>query len=187
MKTLVVDNGSKLIDELCRLAPQPVEIIKWNNLRKANLSDVNLIILSGASNLFTVKEHEETLDGEIDLILNSGKPIIGICYGCELIARAFGAKLEKMDTEKRGVVKVKILKKDKIFYDLESFTAYEAHHWIVKEIPDELEPLATSEHGIEIFRHKNLPVYGIQFHPEKELGANVTKQIFNNIVKELLS
>ena len=184
MKTLIVDNTSKLINELFNLAPMPVEIVEWNNLKNIDLNNVNLIILSGASNLFAIVEHEENLDNEIDLIINSNKPIIGICYGCELVARAFGAKLEKMDTEKRGSVQIKALKKDNLFGDLESFTAYEAHHWVIKNIPEDLEVLGTSDHGVEIFKHRTRPIYGLQFHPEKtESGSG--KIIFENILKEI--
>lgn len=185
MKTLIVDNHTTLLKELCAMAPKPSKVTKFENLRNTNLDDVGLIILSGASNFPNVMGHENMLKNEIDLVLNSGKPIIGICYGCELIARAFGAKLEKRPSGNKKEVSIKIINEDKIFGGLESFTSYENHSWVVKKILKELEALAVSDHGIEIFRHKNRPIYGLQFHPEKVMGENIGRKVFEKIVGNL--
>jgi anthranilate/para-aminobenzoate synthase component II len=49
-----------------------------------------------------------------------------------------------------------------------------------------LYALAESKNGVEAFRHMELPIFGFQFHPEVELTANESREIWKQIIPDLL-
>ncbi len=95
MKTLIVDNGSTLLEKLVKLSPGTEEVVDYENIPD-DIRDYSLIILSGSSQ-FPVVGHEQSLQAEIQLIINAKIPIVGICFGHELIAHAFGAELVHLE------------------------------------------------------------------------------------------
>lgn len=113
----------------------------------------------------------------------SKKPIFGICFGFELIASAFGAKLKLLRKRDKGIADIQVVKKDKIFDNIMTFQVYESHRWVVKELSDKLQVLAVSRDGIEIVRHKSRRIYGVQFHPEMFVQQTCGQMIFNNFLK----
>lgn len=128
----------------------------------------------------------------VDVIKHFGKklPILGICLGHQAIATAFGGKIIKARQLMHGKSSIiKIDDSSKIFSGLgETIRAGRYHSLIVYEetLPKELKITARDESGqIMALEHKNLPIYGIQFHPESILTENGMKIIENfiNIVK----
>lgn len=184
MKTLLVDNGSKLILELSRSIPGDLTLAAWDKLASLRPSDFDLVVLSGGS-LFSVAGNEERLKDELRIIREDKKPLIGICFGCELIADAFGGVLERMPTDHQGDVLVSIEPAYRGFFDVESFVSYEHHAWKIKELPKDFVMMASSKHGPELIRHANLPIYGLQFHPEKVIEKGAGKQILGKILASL--
>ncbi len=96
-----------------------------------------------------------------------GKPLLGVCLGHQSIGQHFGG------TVKRGGLmhgKTSPVTHDGsgLFAGLPSpFTATRYHSLIVENIPDELVVNARSDDGhVMGFRHKSLPIHGVQFHPE---------------------
>lgn len=178
-KILLIDNGTTLLDKLKVLIPGDEIVHKWNDVELSTVKNFDLIVLSGSSD-FSVVGNENKLKNEIDIIRNSGKPIIGICFGCELIAHAFGGKLKKMPQKESGVTEIRTISSSNIF-DRKSFKVYERHSWIIDEIPSELEILARSSHGIAAIKHKELPIYGLQFHPENLVDQTYGDEIFMNL------
>lgn len=108
-------------------------------------------------------------------------PILGICLGHQAIGEAFGGKIIRAAKPMHG--KTSVIKADNtcpIFQGLpESFSAARYHSLIIEResLPDCLEITAeTAEGEIMAVRHKEYPVFGVQFHPESvmaELGANI--------------
>jgi anthranilate synthase/aminodeoxychorismate synthase-like glutamine amidotransferase len=99
------------------------------------------------------------------------KPILGICLGHQAIAEAFGGSLRQLDQVLHGVVRVCSIKSDdEIFTGISSaFETGRYHSWVPdeKSFPDCLEILATDDTNcIMILKHKELNIYGMQFHPE---------------------
>ena len=151
MKVLIINNNTLHLEELKHwLSAYDCEVV--NVGEDYILEEFDLVVLSG-SHTDSVIGNESKYAKEIELV-KSGKPVIGICLGCEIVGYAFGAKLEKLPHRERGMI------------DVNGTPQYESHCWVVKNLPPELELLATSKDGIEIIRHKSLPVVGLQFHPE---------------------
>ncbi len=102
-------------------------------------------------------------------------PILGVCLGHQAIGAAFGGKIVRAPELFHGKTSEILHDGKTIFRDLpQRFTATRYHSLIVerKSLPKELEISAeTSDGTIMGFRHKKLPVEGVQFHPESVLTS----------------
>lgn len=186
MNFLLIDNGTTLLRQLERAIPGKCDLYSWNEIRGVKLSNFDGIILSGGS-LFEIVGHESWLKDEIRLIHDAKKLLIGICFGCELLADTFGGRLERDAEDHAGITQIRVLHHESIFNSQEQFSVYEHHRWLVKELPECFEVLAESDHGIEMFRHKSRPMYGLQFHPEHFERAEDGERILLNILNEELN
>jgi anthranilate synthase component II len=98
---------------------------------------------------------------------DQGKPLLGVCLGHQSIGQHFGGKVVR-----GGLMhgKTSPVEHDGtgLFQGLPSpFTATRYHSLIVTEIPDDLVVNATAGDGSVMgFRHRELPIHGVQFHPE---------------------
>jgi anthranilate synthase/aminodeoxychorismate synthase-like glutamine amidotransferase len=98
------------------------------------------------------------------------KPILGVCLGHQAIGQQFGGKVIRADRQMHGKLSPIKHRGTDIFKDLPSpFTATRYHSLLVERssLPDCLEITAeTAEGEIMGLRHKQFPIYGVQFHPE---------------------
>ncbi len=120
------------------------------------------IILGSYSNVEDRLIWQKELAEFIHIKLTKGIPVLGICFGHQLMADYYGAKVIKNSggLPHNGVRKIKI-------GDKEEVTFFVAHSFQVKELPPSLTKLATSsECENEIITHKELPFTGVQGHPE---------------------
>ncbi|KKW05456.1 MAG: GMP synthase [glutamine-hydrolyzing] subunit A [candidate division CPR1 bacterium GW2011_GWC1_49_13] len=185
MKTLLIDNESKHNDELKEILTSnglDLEIASHNQIPD-DLTSIELITLSGSSH--SVHGNRQRFQTEFDLIQKFEKPLIGICFGFELIAYAFGIKLQKLDKKREGIETVKVTQKDNIFGDLEEFEVCEGHSYSIAKLEEPLVELARSKTGVEIFKHQSLPIYGFQFHPEVAVDGQQGSEIFSNLISLL--
>ena len=95
------------------------------------------------------------------------KPLLGVCLGHQSIGQHFGGKVVR-----GGLMhgKTSAVNHDGsgVFADIPSpYTATRYHSLIVEDTPEELEINATADDGSVMgFRHRELPIHGVQFHPE---------------------
>lgn len=182
MKILVIDNGTSYLSQLENLlSGHTFQVIKYSEIKDSNPNDFNAIVLSGGHD-FPVDENDKKLQKEINLIKNSTKPILGICFGFEVIAHTLGAKLELMRLKEHGILDIQVVKPDKIFLNISNFKVFESHRWVVKEPVSEMVVLANSKDGVEAFRHKTKPIYAVQFHPEIFVEKSCGDEIFYNFL-----
>lgn len=101
--------------------------------------------------------------------LQRGLPIMGICFGHQLMCHALGGKVIKnksVDPEQKGSRKVTFKNR---FGGIKSGEVLEfivSHSWRVTDLPHDFEEVAGSVFPNDIVRHKTLPFVGIQPHPE---------------------
>ena len=116
-----------------------------------------------------------------DVILYFGPkvPILGVCLGHQCIAEAYGGKIVRASTLVHGKSSMIRHNGSGLFTDLPTlFEAGRYHSLIVERssFPRCLEVIAESDDGeIMALRHRELPMYGVQFHPESVLTRDGKK------------
>ena len=116
-------------------------------------------------------------------------PILGICLGHQAIGEVFGGKVIPAEELMHGKMsKIFIKNTDPLFDGLEEEIYAARYHSLVvdaESVPDCLEVLGTDEAGqIMALKHKEMPVYGIQFHPESiltEMGMRILENFLTDV------
>jgi len=101
-------------------------------------------------------------------ILDVDLPILGLCYGHQLVAQMVGGKVEPAQQREYGIAYVVIDKPVGVLKGLsEKEKIWMSHGDTVFKMPEEFEVLAHTENcPVAAFRHKEKPKYGLQWHPE---------------------
>lgn len=183
MRVLIIDNGTCYLSQLKNLLFDHVfQVIEYSKIDSVDSGDFDTAVLSGGHD-FPVYGNDARLKKEIDFVKNFPKSIFGICFGFEIIASVFGAKLELMQNKEQGILDIQIVDPAEIFLKTSSFQVFESHRWVVKEPTDELVVLARSKDGIEAVKHKTRPIYAVQFHPEMFIEKFYGDEIFCNFFR----
>ncbi len=109
-------------------------------------------------------------------LYEAGLPILGICYGMQTMAEEFGGKVEASAKSEFGFAQVNVINTCKLLDGIEDrvtdsgesqLDVWMSHGDKVTEVPPEFELVAKTESApIAAMRHKERPLFGIQFHPE---------------------
>jgi anthranilate synthase component II len=116
-------------------------------------------------------------------------PILGICLGHQAIGAAFGGEILRAALIKHGKTSLITHQSEGVFTGLPTPLEVMRYHSLIIEkcsIPEELECIAHSVDDQEIMaiKHRQYPVFGLQFHPES-IGTPSGKQILNNFLNEI--
>ena len=113
----------------------------------------------------------------------AGSPLLGVCLGLQAIAEARGAVVTHADELMHG--KTSLIEHDgSAFYDgvPQPFRATRYHSLAVRDgtVPDELEVTSRTVGGVIMgLRHREAPVFGVQFHPESVLTEGGYRMLGN--------
>jgi GMP synthase (glutamine-hydrolysing) len=128
--------------------------------------DVNVkgLILSGGP-MSVFSEGSPKLDPRL---MELGVPILGICFGHQLLAHAFGGKVEALGRGEYGTTYVYVEDFDDILEGLDRVEkVWMSHSDTVTSLPSEFHVLARTDIcPVAAFKHKERPIYGVQWHPE---------------------
>lgn len=117
-------------------------------------------------------------------------PLLGICLGHQAIGYAYGAKIVRAGKIVHGKTSMIIHSGHEVFNGLRNPISATRYHSLVIEkesLPEELEITArTSDGTIMGIKHKKLPVYGVQFHPESVLTED-GRQILRNFLGGIMN
>lgn len=184
MKILLVDNNTVHKKALAiALRGHEVEVQKYHPGLNFNDRGKDLIILSGGGGEGQEIADKHTTDklwyeDEMEFVLSTHKPIVGICMGFEVIASAYGAKVAQMDKVYEGTKKISLVPRGVSALARQKIFQHNAHQWNVPSVPQKhFSVLAESATGIEIIRHKTRPIIATQFHPEKPGSIRLDKLI----------
>lgn len=185
MRIAIVNNGTKEPEKLLALtADHEVATYGFERAGDVLRGNYDVVLLSGSSHM-SVMNNLDRLSPELDLIRSCTAPLLGVCFGAELLAVAYGGSLRDTGHKEKGIFTVSILVDDPLFQGRTSFEAYEAHRWVVDTVPQELEVLASSDMGPEILRHRTKPQYGFQFHPEKMCDETYGDELFRSLLSRI--
>jgi GMP synthase (glutamine-hydrolysing) len=184
-RIIIIDFGSqvtKLIARRIREMKVFCEVITLNQFYKIkDLHSIKGIILSGGPATVT----NQDLKNMPIKIFAKKIPVLGICYGLQLITSVFGGKVQKVK-KKREFGRALIRKKNnslltKNFFKKNSYV-WMSHNDVVVKMPKGFKKIAhTKDSTFTIIENKTRNIYGVQFHPEVTHTVN-GNQILKNFV-----
>ena len=110
------------------------------------------------------------------------KPVVGICLGHQILGKVFGGKTSKLKFGHRGGNHpVKDLEEDRVFITAQN------HGYYVSEVPEcmKVTQINLNDNTVEGMRHKELPVYSVQYHPEACPGPKDSTYVFDKFLELL--
>ena len=182
-KILIIDFGSQFTQLIARRVRELgvySEIISHKKKINFNNKDVIGIILSGGPlNVYQTKK--VSFDKKI---LNQDIPVLGICFGHQIISKELGGKVKKSKLREFGLVNIKKNKDSvltKNFFNRDGKNnVWMSHSDQVTKLPKNFEKVASSTNSkFCIIQNKYKKFYGIQFHPEVTHTHNGIKLIKN--------
>jgi GMP synthase (glutamine-hydrolysing) len=166
MSVAILDYGSQysqLIARRVRELQVYCELFPWD----APAADVlaahpcGIILSGGPASVY--EEVAPTLPG---YVLNSGLPVLGICYGMQLLAYALGGKVSPSSQHEYGSAEIELVKKNDLIPE-EIHSVWMSHGDRVEQMPAGFTLLATSPTcPVVVMGDAARRFYGIQFHPE---------------------
>lgn len=94
-------------------------------------------------------------------------PVFAICGGFQFMAMAFGSDIVEMGFEERGYAPLRLRADDPLFDGLTAPpVVYNWHHMKISDVPGDFRLLADNDACVQAIRHRERPLYGVQFHPE---------------------
>ncbi len=185
-KIIIIDFGSqvtKLIARRIRDYKVFCEILTIKDLYKIkNYEGIKGIILSGGPSTVTKKKYL-SIPKEIFL---KKIPVLGICYGLQLISKLFGGSIKSLKTRREFGRAILYKKKQSLltknFLNNKKKSVWMSHQDAVTKLPKGFKVIAsTKDSKLTIIENTKYKIYGVQFHPEVTHTEN-GKEIFNNFI-----
>ncbi len=142
------------------------------------LNPIGIILSGGPSSVY-----EQEAPRSSEKIYELGVPVLGICYGLQLIADQLGGKVDSAARREFGKAILRIDKGDDLFAGLNGSTiVWMSHGDALSEIPAGFEPIAHTDNSpICAIRNLKRRIYGVQFHPEV-VHTSDGKKILSNFL-----
>ena len=177
---VVLDFGSQYTQIIARKLRESgvySEIVPYNE----SIEDImartpkGIILSGGPASVYAADSYHPD-----STIFDLGLPILGICYGMQLIAQHFGGKVVPATSHEYGKAQLEIVADNEIFKDTTSGQiVWMSHGDRVEEIPSGFEKIAISENSpYAAIADTNRNIYAFQFHPEvyhSECGSKLLK------------
>jgi GMP synthase (glutamine-hydrolysing) len=183
-KIIIIDFGSqytKLIARKIRELRVYSEIVSCYSSLDFLKNDKSLrgIVLSGGP-LSVYLENVPLLSKQI---LDAGIPVLGICYGLQLLSHHYKGKVKGGKVREYGKTYIRCVKNSQLFKNLEKkICVWMSHGDQVKTLPSSFEVTSLSENGlISSFEDRKQRIFGVQFHPEVHHTEN-GKEILRNFL-----
>jgi len=190
-KILILDFGSQftqLITRRCReLGFYSFIIPGTSDLNRIRDFGAGAIILSGGPASTYEEGSPQLTNGFWNYVETEKLPLLGICYGMQLMVREFGGTVKPAHKREYGRMSVNVNAPSPLYSGIESFEAWMSHGDETEKLPDGFKLLATSAEGaVASMAHESKPHYGIQFHPEvahTQHGIKMLKNFLENCAK----
>lgn len=195
MKILVIDNHDSFVYNAVGLIARngislsDICVIKSDHIPFSDVTRYNAAIISPGPGL--PEESGDLMRFVAECVPHI--PTLGICLGLQAIAKHFGIALEQCNHPRHGhASSIKITDpKDELLKNLRNGTTVGRYHSWRITTPTEFSPIkvtsiATDDDTVMSVRHKNLPIHGVQFHPESiitEEGDRIIRNFLTIIRK----
>lgn len=179
---LIIDCGSQktIFIEQCVDEFMDFETVKINEISESNLENKLGIIISGAPILITETDITPYLQ-KVTWLKSIEIPVLGICFGHQLIGLTFGAFGSRMK-EDRDYQTIEIFEECSLFDKLPTEIEMLEDHCETISIPPNFILIGSSDACVnEAMMHQSKQIYGIQFHPE--VSGNQGRILFDNFIR----
>lgn len=182
-RILIVDNYDSFVYNLVQLVREAkgsylFDVVFASQLKTVDWTTYDALLISPGPGLPT----DEPLLMEVLLFfVDSCKPILGICLGCQAIAIAFGYELRQLPNPLHGhMSRLQQREEDPLFQGVEQGCAIARYHSWVVDLSSPLgngclQEIGYSEdcdgHQTMALRHRTQPIWGLQFHPESMISS----------------
>lgn len=184
-RVLVLDFGSQYAQLIARRVREQnvyCEIVRHDITaqRLKELAPQGLILSGGPASVY-----EEGAPKCDPGLFNLGIPVLGICYGMQLACQALGGHVDNAPSREYGRAQCTVAAGDELFEGVSAKTqVWMSHGDQVANIADSFAPLAsTGTCPFAAVRHRELPIYGLQFHPEVTHTPEGSKVLGNFLQK----
>ncbi len=182
-KILILDFGSQYTQVIARRVRELhvySEILRYNTpaAKLAALRPAGIILSGGPSSVYA--KNAPLPDPRI---FDLGIPILGICYGLQLMGYFLGGKVQKGERREYGRAMLKVKKRGKLFAKLDrTMTVWNSHGDKLVKCPKDFHVVAVTENSpYAVIENTAKRLYGLQFHPEVAHTPR-GKQILSNFV-----
>ena len=186
-RILVIDNYDSFVYNLVQyLAQLGAEVVVRRNdeVTVDDLDGFDGVLISPGPG---VPEKAGVSMAVVSAAADAELPVLGVCLGHQAIGVAFGAVVDRAPELLHGKTSDVLHHGDGVLTGLPTpFTATRYHSLTVREdtLPDELEVTARTASGVVMaVRHRNLPIEGVQFHPESVLTQGGHRILANWLVR----
>ena len=175
---LVVDNGSVYTPSLLSCLKNIDIDFEHYAFSDIPSLDYSSIILSGR------RKNDAAMNAVnsklIKHCLQEQKPLLGICYGAEILALTLGGTIKKMTSPRHGLYEIDTKNDNPLCEG--KIQVFESHSYMISKLNPKFMQLAVStECNFEIFQYANENIYGTQFHPEMSDDGKVLLEKFTSI------
>lgn len=187
MQILVVDNYDSFVFNLVQYIGQLGETVTvWRN-DDSRLDDVNAVVKQFDAILLSPGPGSPDNAGRTEDIVRAAfknpTPVLGVCLGHQAIGEVFGASIVRADELLHGKTSPVTHDGTGVLQDVPSpFIATRYHSLTVDPatLPEELIATAFTDSGMLMaMRHRDLPIHGVQFHPESVLTQYGHRMLVN--------
>jgi GMP synthase (glutamine-hydrolysing) len=185
-RVLVLDFGSQYAQLIARRVREQnvyCEIVRHDitAARVRELAPVGIILSGGPASVYAAGAPK--CDPEL---FQLGVPVLGICYGMQLMCEALGGRVDSAPAREYGRAECEVIDSSELFAGIPSPTqVWMSHGDQVTGIAEDFAPLArTATCPYAAVKHKRLPLVGLQFHPEvthTPEGAAVLRNFLHTI------
>ena len=167
-RVLVLDFGSQYAQLIARRVREQnvfCEIVRHDiSVERIQQHEPHGLILSGGPSSVYDQNSPQCDPG----LFQMGIPVLGICYGMQLACDALGGEVQSTESREYGRARLSVASEDQLFAGVPGeMDVWMSHGDQVSEVSEEFIALARTEScPFAAVRHRELPVFGLQFHPE---------------------
>ncbi len=186
-KILILDFGSQYTQLIARRIREARVYCEIHNYKISpgeieNLHPKGIILSGGPASVYQKSAPQISKE-----VLTLGIPVLGICYGMQIIGSIMGGRVIQSEKGEYGKAYIRVLDNKDLFYDIDIAEEKEHQVWMshgdrIEELPPGFQPIAYSTNSmIAAFRDEMGLIFGVQFHPEVA-HTTIGKQIIRNFL-----
>jgi len=185
---VVVDHHDSYVWSLVHMIAQVTgeipDVVEHDEVKLGDLSGYTHVVLSPGPG-----HPADPADFAVgrDVLLDAGRPVLGVCLGMQGLVTAYGGVVDRIEPAHGEVARV-THDGHGVFTGIPSpLEAVRYHSLAAVSVPDVLEVTARSEDGVVMgVRHRDLPLEGVQFHPESVLSQHGAAMVANFLNQQSL-